>query len=168
MHKIKHGEKIHCSWNGLVFLKTILALPNKNWPPLLPTCSAHHSVFNLCPWWGGCCSKPSILGLGSQELSGAQTLSNSNTETYSVFGNPSIQDVSQKVTKGQTAGGDSSLSARQRGTAPRPVGVTIPTPFFGNICQLGCTGKGQCKCRGLLQISQRGWSLMGKYHVLFL
>lgn len=27
-----------------------------------------------------------------------------------------------------------------------------------------CTEKGQSKIRGLLQISQQGWSLKGKYH----
>lgn len=91
-----------------VFSQIILTLPNENCAPLLPP--AQPNTLFLTPVHAGVGSAPSPvfwamqLNLRSQSLSGAQTVSNSNTETYNVCGNPTAQDVSQKVTKGQTSG----------------------------------------------------------------
>lgn len=136
------------------------------------TCSAQHSVFNLCPRWGGFCSKPSILGRAT-ELEESEPLRSTGCvqqqyRDLQCLWKPHSAGCITKSDQRTDFRSNSSMSARQRDTVPRRVGATIPTSLLGNVCQLGCTGKGQCKFWGLLQASQRGWTLMGKYYTLFL
>lgn len=172
IHKIKHWEKSTALGMGWALLE--LFWPFQIKPAHLSFPPAQHNTPCLTSVHAGVGSAQSSifwavqLNLGSQRLSGAQTLSNSNTETYSVCGNHKAQDGPQKVTQGQTSGSNSSVSAR-KGTQHTDLWEPqFPHHYLELFASWDVLEKDSVNLEVWFRSLSRGWSLMGNYHTLFL
>lgn len=165
IHKVKHWEKSMALGKGWILLKLFWPFQIKalhvSFPP-----AQHNTLYLTSVLLGWVLLQAQNFGLCSWTWGVRDSQGHIQRPTVSVETPQHRMD--HKEWPGDRFQEVTAQCQRGRGTQHPDLREPQFPHHYLEVSQLGCTGKGQCKFRGLLQISPWGWSLMGKYHNFFL